>query len=100
LKLSWPSDTCYAGELYEHPQHQGQGVGLALLAFSLAETKRRGYRRQVSWVTAHNTKMLSGSLQLMGFTKIGRIDIRRVFRRPFSTWDIGGRAGRGGTVIL
>ena len=100
LKFSWPQDTCYGGELYEHKMYQGRGVGLTLLAFSLTETKKKGYQRQVTWVTAKNVKMLIAAIQMFGFKKIGDIDITRILHRPFSTWKISGRSGRGGKVIL
>lgn len=100
LRFEWPAGSCYAGELSEHASFKGKGVGLSLLAYSLAECKQAGFQRQVAWVTEKNVKMLSASIQLFGFIKIGEIHIRRIHYRPFSTWRIGDRHGRGGTIII
>lgn len=100
LRFHWPDDTCYAMELFEHPEHTGKGVGLSLLAFSLATAKERGYRYQVAMVIGKNVKMLSASVQLFGFVKIGEIDTTRVLFKPLSSWQIDGASGRGGSVLL
>ena len=100
LLLSWPNETCYAMELFEHPAHTGEGIGLALLAFSLATAKDRGYDSQVTMVIGRNVKMLSAAVQLFGFAKIGEIDTSRVLFKPFSSWKIGYKKGRGGTAVL
>lgn len=100
LHITWPTDACYGGELYEHPHYQGKGVGLELLAYSLAETMRKGFRRHVTIVAAHNIKMLGASTQFFGLKVLGEIATTRWFRRPTSTWEIGGRSGRGGTIVL
>jgi GNAT superfamily N-acetyltransferase len=101
LRLDWPSDTCYAGELWEHDRYRGKGIGLALLAFSLGEVKKKGYARQVFWVASTNLLMLSASMQLFNFEIIG--SIRRWGTLPplsFSTWKTDEHAGHGGTLIL
>jgi acyl carrier protein/GNAT superfamily N-acetyltransferase len=100
LRFHWPSETCYAMELFEHTEHTGEGIGLSLLAFSLAVAKERGYESQVAMVIGKNVKMLSASVQLFGFVKIGEIDTRRILFKPFSSWQIGGDSGRGGGVLL
>jgi acyl carrier protein/GNAT superfamily N-acetyltransferase len=111
LRLDWPKDTCYAGELYEHKRHGGKGIGLALLAFSLRESKRKGYARQVFWVDARNRRMLSASMQLFKFEITGEIRRKGLFpmewtplekfftRLSFSSWKNNGREGRG-TLVL
>ena len=101
LRLDWPKDTSYGGELYEHKRYRGKGIGLALLAFSLSELKKKGYARQVCWVEAGNIPMLSASIQLFNFEIIG--SIRQWGIVPplaFSTWETDRRAGRGGTLVL
>jgi acyl carrier protein/GNAT superfamily N-acetyltransferase len=100
LELSWPSDSIYAGELYEHAEFRGKGIGLTLLAFSLDESRKNGYLRQVTLVAARNTKMLGAALQMFGFRKSGEIHTTRIFRQPLSVWRIGERSGRGGRVNL
>jgi GNAT superfamily N-acetyltransferase/acyl carrier protein len=100
LHIHWPSESCYAMELYEHPAFVGKGVGLALIGYSLAVAKERGYREQVTMVLARNVRMLSAAVQLFGFEKVGEIETVRILFKPFSKWDIGGRSGRGGRVML
>jgi acyl carrier protein/GNAT superfamily N-acetyltransferase len=100
LRFTWARDTCYGGELYEHKDFQGCGVGLELLAFSIEVAKNKGFHRQVTWVTAKNVKMLSAAMQLFNFQIAGQIQITRILGRPFSTWSIGSRSGIGGTAIF
>jgi acyl carrier protein/ribosomal protein S18 acetylase RimI-like enzyme len=100
LTYDWPDGTCYAMELNEHPAFRGKGIGIALLARSLHESKDRGYRRQVTIVRAANVKMLAASVQLFGFQKIGRIDTDWMFGRPFSKWTIGERSGRSRLLMM
>jgi acyl carrier protein/GNAT superfamily N-acetyltransferase len=100
LRFDWPPSSCYAGELYEHPSFKGKGVGLAVLAYSLAESRNAGFQRQVAWVTEKNVKMLSASIQLFGFRNIGEIYITNIFRKPMSKWKIRDRRGWGGTVVI
>jgi len=100
LKIAWPADACYGAELYEHPDFHGKGVGLELLGYSLAETGKRGFRRQVTLVSSRNLKMLGASVQFFGLKAVGEIHTARVLRHPRSTWRIGERTGRGGKVLL
>jgi len=100
LRLHWPEESCYAMELFEHPEYVGKGVGLALLGYSLAVAKERGYREQITMVIGRNVKMLSAAVQLFGFSRIGEIDTKRILFRPFSRWNVGGRTGRGGRALL
>jgi len=100
LKLRWPQGSWYAMELYEHPKYPGRGIGLALLAFSLEEAKKRGFQTQVTMVLSKNVKMLGAAVHLFGFKKIGEIRTRRIFLRPFSSWRMGRQSGRGGVLIL
>ncbi len=100
LTFTWPPDTCYGGELWEHAEFHGQGVGMSLLAASLATARKAGYLRQVTVVKARNTKMLSAAIQLYGFKKTGAISVHRLLRRPFSIWHKGGKSGHSSTVAM
>lgn len=100
LRLDWPPDTCYGGELSERGDFGGRGVGMALLAFSLAEARRRGHHRQVATVVATNARMLAAAVQIYGFVPSGEIRILRLFGRPRSAWRVRELSGRGGTVVL
>ena len=85
LKFRMHPGSCYGLDLHEHKMYQGKGVGLALLAFSLAEAKKRGYHTQIAFVDVRNVKMLSTALHLFNFKKIGYIHTTRIFGKPFST---------------
>jgi acyl carrier protein/GNAT superfamily N-acetyltransferase len=100
LYLHWASESCFAMELYEHPAFLEKGIGLALIGYSLALAKERGYREQVTMVLARNVRMLSAAVQLFGYQKVGEIETRRILFKPFSKWSIGGRSGWGGEVLL
>jgi acyl carrier protein len=100
LQLYWPNESCYAMELFEHPEHVSKGVGLALLGYSLAVAKERGYRKQVTMVLSRNVRMLSAAVQLFGFVKVGEINTTRILFKPFSRWNIAGKSGWGGSAML
>lgn len=100
MTFTWPPDTYYGGELWEHAEFRGKGVGMSLLAASLAKAKKAGYLRQVTIVKAHKTKMLSAAVQLYGFEKTGTISVHRLLRRPFSIWQKGGKSGYSRTLAM
>lgn len=100
LRLRMSAGTCYGMDLREHERYRGRRVGLALLGFSLEESKRRGFTRQVTYVSADNVPMLSAAVQLLGFRKVGQIRTLRLLRRPRSRWTYGGRSGRDRTLVL
>lgn len=100
LTFTWPPDTCYGGELWEHAEFHGKGVGMSLLSASLATAQKAGYLRQVTLVKAHNTKMLSAAVQLFGFEKTGEISVNRLLRRPFAIWHKGGKSGHSRTLAM
>ena len=100
LRIKMRPETCFGIDLHEHLAHQGKGVGLSLLAFSLAESKRRGFHTQVTMVEARNVRMLSAAVQLLGFSKIGSICTTRIFCQPYSEWRIGNSTGKNGTVLV
>jgi acyl carrier protein/ribosomal protein S18 acetylase RimI-like enzyme len=92
--------SCYALDLYEHRGHRGKGIGLALLCHGLAEAKARGFQKQVTSVDVTNTRMLTASIHMSGFVKVGTVQTTWLFQRPLSRWSIGTRSGRGGAVVL
>ena len=63
---------CYAFDLYE--KYRGEGIGLALLEYSLAEAKRRGFRKQVTYVSSENVPMLSAAIHLLGFQTVAMFE--------------------------
>jgi len=100
LRIRTRPGSCWGQGLYEGKMYQGKGVGLALLARSLTEAQRRGYERQVTYVAATNARMLSATIHLLGFKKIGHIQTTWILRRPYSSWQVGEESGRGGTVVV
>src|SRR5207245_11210650 len=72
-----------------HEKYAGEGIGLALLTYSLVETKRRGFHSQVTCVDLRNVPMLSAAVQLLGFRTIGSIrTTTSVFAKPSSRWQL------------
>lgn len=100
LSFEMKERSCYALELYEDKAFVGKGIGMALLSFSLQVCKEKGYERQITWVNANNVKMLSSSIQLFGFKKIGEIEVRRIFNRPYSKWTIENEQGKGKVIRI
>lgn len=98
LRVKTAEGSCYGIDLYE--KYPGEGIGLALLGYSLGETKRRGYQRQVAFVKRENIRMHTAAIQLFGFTEIGRIQVRRVFGRASSLWELSGRHGKDTTIVV
>jgi acyl carrier protein len=91
--------TCYGFRLLEHP-NASRGSGFALLACSLHETRRRGFRRQVTFVDGRNARMLSASVQLLGFRPFGNVSITKVFGLRRTAWRVAEQVGHGGTLVL
>lgn len=98
LTIKMLPGTCYALDLYE--KYRGQGIGFALLGYSLKEAQRRGFKRQVTFVRTNNERMLAASMQLHGFTKIGEVDTRRIFRKSFSEWKLKTTSGKEAYIQL
>jgi len=98
LEMKLLPETCFALGLYE--KYAGEGIGSTLLGFSLLETKRRGFKRQVTIVNEENVKMLISAVQLFGFQEIGRIRSRRALGRVRSEWFIGDQPQQGRTVEI
>jgi acyl carrier protein/GNAT superfamily N-acetyltransferase len=79
--------SCYALDLYE--KYAGEGIGLALLTYSLVEAKRRGFHSQLGYVDSRNIPMLSAAVQLLGYRTIGSIrTTTSVFAKPSSRWQL------------
>jgi len=86
LTIFTTNGSCYALDLHE--KYSGEGIGLALLTYSLGEAKRRGFRCQFSYVDARNIPMLTAAVQLLGCKRIGSIDTTTVFGKPSSNWQL------------
>jgi acyl carrier protein len=92
--------TSYGFRLLERLDAAGNGIGLSLLAFSLAESRRRGYARQAGYVDERNRRMLVASLVLLGFKSFGEVRVTRLFGASRARWRVDGREGTGGTLVL
>lgn len=88
----------YAIGLYE--KYPGEGIGSALLGYSLSETKKRGFQRQVTFVNEENVKMLISTIQLFGFKEVGRIRSRRWLGKVSSEWFIADQPQPGRTIVI
>jgi GNAT superfamily N-acetyltransferase len=64
--------SCYGFDLSE--KYRGEGIGLALLEFSLAEARRRGFQKQVTYTSSDNAPMLSATIHRLGFQIIARVE--------------------------
>jgi GNAT superfamily N-acetyltransferase len=64
--------SCYGFDLSE--KYRGEGIGLALLEFSLAEAKRRGFQKQVTYTSSDNAPMLSATIHRLGFQIIAIVE--------------------------
>ncbi len=98
LEITTADGCCYAMNLYE--KYRGQGIGLALLAASLEEGRRRGCTIQVTIVQESNTRMMSVATQMFGFRQIGSIRTRRFLGQATSTWKKDGQEYRKAAVHL
>jgi acyl carrier protein len=94
------SDACFGYWLTEAPAARGQGIGLALVAYSLRVARERGFRAQLTWVAEDNTAMLAAATQLLGFRSIGTASRLRVLGFTRWSWDVRGRRGRGRRLVL
>ena len=91
---------CFGYWLTEAPDARGRGIGLALVAYSLGFARERGFRTQVTWVGEDNTAMLAAATQFLGFRSIGTASRLRVMGLTRWSWDIRGRRGSGGKLVL
>jgi acyl carrier protein/GNAT superfamily N-acetyltransferase len=93
-------DACYGFLLTEAPRARGRGIGLALLAYSFAVSRERGFRRQFTHVLEGNTAMLASATQLLGFRMTGIARRRRVAGVTRWSWKVDGMQGRGPRLVL
>jgi ribosomal protein S18 acetylase RimI-like enzyme len=91
---------CFGYWLAEAPDARGQGIGLAVVAHSLAVARERGFRTQVTWVAEDNTAMLAAATQLLGFRSIGIASRLRVMGLTRWSWNIRGCRGSGRRLVL
>ena len=98
LQITTLPGTAYGFDLYE--KYGGNGIGYSLLLWSLQMCRERGFKRQVTIVSANNMRMLTVAKKLIGYEEIGTIRTRKVLRRPQSHWAIGAREGRGGIISV
>jgi acyl carrier protein/GNAT superfamily N-acetyltransferase len=98
LEIRTTDGCCYAMNLYE--KYRGKGIGLALLAASLEEGRRRGCTSQVTIVRESNMRMMSVATQMFGFRQIGSIRTHRVLGKATSTWKKNGQENRNSAVTL
>jgi GNAT superfamily N-acetyltransferase len=93
-------DACYGFLLTEAPRARGRGIGLALLAYSFAVARERGFRRQLTHVWEGNTAMLASATQFLGFRTTGIARRRRVAGVTRWSWKVDGMHGRGPRLVL
>jgi hypothetical protein len=73
---------------------------LATLIYCLRQTKAQGYARHYTIVHARNERMLMTVTQLIGFKKVGQINVRRFLGRPHSNWNVDDRASSSRILTL
>jgi len=100
LNVNLQSGSCYGLDLSEHVRYKNRGYGLATLLYCMEATKEMGYKKHYTIVHAENEKMLLTSIQLIGYSKAGEINTRRIFNRPSSTWELHGTHGEGRILVL
>jgi len=91
---------CWGIYLREAPDARGRGIGIALLAQSLAESQARGFSAQMSSVRVNNAPMLLATTQLLGFRPIGRATRMRILGVTRWSWEVQGRPGKGSKLVL
>ena len=91
---------CWGIYLREALHARGRGIGIALLAHSLADTRSRGFNAQLSMVRTNNAPMLAAATQVLGFRPIGRATRIRLFGWTRWSWQIKGRTGRGPRLVI
>jgi GNAT superfamily N-acetyltransferase len=93
IEVEMSPEVCFGYDLHEHPDYHSQGLGLALLSYTLKYARDLGYKRQYAIVLDNNVKMLSVATQLMGMRKVGQVDVARVLKKPFPRWNLNGLTG-------
>ena len=92
--------TCLGIYLHERPDRSRQGVGLALLAYSLEVSHDAGYERQAAYVASDNTRMRVACTSLLGFSEVGSARRTTSFGRTRWTWQLRGGTGSGPVLLI
>jgi acyl carrier protein/GNAT superfamily N-acetyltransferase len=92
--------TCLGTYLYERHDRSSQGIGLALLAYSLEVSRTAGYARQAGYVASDNTRMRLACTSLLGFSEVGSARRTTLFGRSRWSWRLGEAAGRGRIIWI
>jgi len=104
LQVAMRPGTCVGENLMEHRAYRHQGIGMALLTYSLEQSRVMGYARQVTLVSAWNHRMLVTAVQLLGFQVTGELVTTWRLGRPRTAWRVdgpnGGVNGEGGTLTV
>ena len=96
LSIRTHEGTCYGYDLHE--KYPGQGIGMALLQYSLAESKLRGFRKQVTYTTADNLPMLGTAIRILGFKRIGMMERSRFLLS--ARWHVHEQVYQDASVLL
>lgn len=92
--------TCLGINLYERRESRGHGIGLGLLAASLAYTRDLGFSRQATIVLERNRSMIAAATQLLGFAVAGRADRSEVLGRVRWSWQRHGSTCSGPRLVI
>jgi GNAT superfamily N-acetyltransferase/acyl carrier protein len=92
--------TCFGLNLYERRESRGRGVGLGLLAASLAYTRELGFSRQATIVLERNRPMIAAATQLLGFRVAGRAERSEVLGRVSWSWQRHGSTCSGPRLVI
>ena len=79
--------TCLGIYLRGRADRTRQGVGLALLAYSLQVSHDAGYQRQAAYVASDNTRMRAACTNLLGFSEVGSARRTTSFGRTRWAWQ-------------
>ena len=104
LRVEMRPGSCVGENLMEHRAYRHQGIGLALLTYSLEQSRGMGYARQVTLVSAWNHRMLVTAVQLLGFRQAGELVTTWRLGHPRTAWRFDGPQGvvdgEGGTMTV
>jgi GNAT superfamily N-acetyltransferase len=92
--------TCLGVNLYERRESRGRGIGLGLLAASLAYTRDLGFSRQATIVLERNRPMIAAATQLLGFAVAGRAERSEVLGRVCWSWQRHGSTCSGPRLVI
>jgi GNAT superfamily N-acetyltransferase len=98
--VSTAAGTCFGLNLYERRSSRGRGIGLALLAASLAHTRDLGFSRQATIVLERNRPMIAATTQMLGFEITGHAERTELLGRVSWTWPRHGSICRGPRLVV